>query len=816
MDHFLQDVRYAVRMLFKTPGFTALAIVTLALGIGANTAIFSVIYAVLLKPMPYPQSDRIVFMREKMAGMFDIGSVSYPNYLDWRATQRTCTDLALFRSQGVNLSPQGEGEPERVRGARVTANLLSILGLKPQIGRDFTEAEDKPGSPHVAMIGDRLWRSRFGASASVLGRSVMLNGVPTEIIGVLPLQMQLGRQPQVLTPLAELRADPNILERGNHPGFSAIGRLKDGVSLEQARAEFDTIARNLEKQYPDNNTGRRVNVRSLLESAVGDYRSNLYVLFGAVACVLLIACANVAGLLLARGTARQHELGVRAALGASRLRLTSQLVTESLIVALIGAAAGVLLAVWGLDLIIALSPANELRFHDIHINSIALLFTMVTAVLAGLVAGAWPAWRIAGAASPALALREGGRGSSDGADRQRLRAGLVVAQVALALVLLTGAGLLLRSFWQVQRLTLGFNPEQLLEMSIVLPKAKYGEDAKINQFYRLLLERVRALPGVVSAASAENIPFDGDEWDSSFHLTGHPPDPPGKESSSEVSIVSYDYFKTMGVPLLRGRNFGPQDMPGKTWSVIIDESFARRFFPGQDPIGKQIDNNQTLEKNPPPLTVIGVVGRTRNEDPNDPIEILHLPQMYFSTEQYSQAQQMLVVRFASGDPLAFAETVKREVLAIDPDQPVSEVSTMLKSISNNMASRRLTMTLVSVFAGLALILAAVGLFGVMALRVTQRTREIGIRLALGAQRLDVFRLVIRNGLKLTTLGVIIGVVASLALTRLLAGLLFGVGAGDPLTFLLVILLLAGVALLANYLPARRATKVDPIVALREE
>ena len=424
MDNLLQDLRYAFRMLFKTPGFTLLAIVTLALGIGANTAIFSVIYAVLLKPMPYPQPERLLLIRERVIGLFQSGSVSYPNYLDWRAAQRSCTDLAMFRNQGFNLAAQGEGEPERVRGLRVTANILSVLDLKPELGRAFTEAEDKPGAPHVAMIGDRLWRKRFGGKSDVLGRRVTLNGVPTEIIGVLPPQMQLSREAQILEPLADLRADPNILERGNHPGFRVLARLKDGVTLKQARADFDTIARNLEKQYPDNNTGRRVKMDTLLESAVGDYRSNLYVLFGAVVCVLLIASANVAGLLLARGTARQRELGVRAALGASRFRLTMQLVTESIILAFVGAAAGVLLSVWGLDIIVALSPAHELRFHDIHINMPALLFTAGVATLAGLMAGVWPAWRIAGAATPALALREGGRGSSDGADRQRLRAGL--------------------------------------------------------------------------------------------------------------------------------------------------------------------------------------------------------------------------------------------------------------------------------------------------------------------------------------------------------------------------------------------------------
>ncbi len=815
MDNLLQDLRYALRMLIKAPAFSLLAVVTLALGIGANTAIFSVIYAVLMKPLPYPQPGKLALLREKM-NLFESGSVAYANYLDWRAQQHSFTDLALFRGRGVNLAAQGEGEPERIRGLTATSNFLSILALKPVIGRDLSEADDKPGAAPVALISEQIWKSRFGGKPGVLGQRPVLNGVPTEIVGVFPPQMEIRRS-EVITPLSDLRAKPEILDRGNHPGFSVLARLKDGVSWEQARADFDTIARRLERQYPDNNTGRRVNVRSLLESAVGDYRGSLYVLVGAVACVLLIACANVAGLLLARGSARQRELGVRAALGASRARLTRQMVTESLVLAFIGGAAGILLAVWGLELIAAWRPPDVSRFQNITLNTPALLFTTIVASAAGLLAGAWPAWRTAGSVTPSAALREGGRSSSDGADRQRLRSSLVVAQVALALILLSGAGLLLRSFWRIQHVPFGFETERTLLMSIALPPARYDNDLKMNQFFDRVLEQVRRLPGVVNAAAAENIPFDGDEWDSSFHLTGHPPSPPGKEPSAEVSLVSQNYFRTLGIPLLRGRTFGPEEVAGnKNWSVIIDESFARRFFPNQNPIGQHIDNNQTMEKNPPPLTIVGVVGRVCSDDPSGVLETQKLPQMYFWTGQNSYATQILIVKVAGGDPLTFVPAVKRIIEGVDPEQPVSDVTTMKQSISGSLASRRLTMMLVALFAGLALLLAAVGLFGMMALRVTQRTREIGIRLALGAQRTDVFRMVISNGLKLTALGVIIGLVTSLLVARLLGGMLYGVGAGDPLTLLWVVLLLAAVAFLANYLPAHRATRVDPIVALREE
>lgn len=802
-------------MLLKQPYFTALGITAMAVGVGANTAVFSVAYTLLLQPLPYPQSERIVIVCERMSHARGGSSVSYPNYLDWREKQRSLEDLSLVREEEVNVEADRDTEPERVAAVRATSNLLNIFRLKPQIGRTFTEEDDTPVARPVAMIADALWRKRFGATDDVLGRQIGIDGVSYEIVGVMPPKMRYGHQPQVFLPLGRLRADPAILERGNRAGFLVVARLKDAVTIKQAQTEFDIIARTLAVEHPSN-AGVRIVVRSLRDTKVGDHLANLYVLIGAVACILLIACANVAGLLLARGTARQQELAIRSALGASRGQLMAQLLTESILLCLAGGAAGIVLAFWSLKLITVLSPANELPFGDAHINVIALLFTGLIAAATGLLAGAWPAWRAAGTATPATALRDAGARSSASGDRQRVRACLVVGQLALALMLLSGAGLLLRSFWHTQQVALGFDPKSLLLMSISLPNARYSGGESQAQFYRQVLDRVQALPGVVSAASAQNIPFDGRIWDSTFEVTGQPPSPAGREPRAEISIVSPSYFQTMRIPVLRGRAFGPQDAPGDAWSVIIDESFARRFFGERDPVGEHIDNHQNPAKDLPPMTVVGVVGRTVNDDPSGTFEAMSLPQMYLSTDQDPQRAQTLIVRVTSDNALTLAQAVKRQVLAVDSNQPVSDVRTMQDAVGDALASRRLTMAFIAILAAIALTLAVIGLFGIMALRVTQRTREIGIRLALGAQRVDILRVVITSGLKLTAVGVIIGVIGSLALGRSLSGLLFGVNAANPLTLILVVLLLSFVAIIATYFPARKAMKVDPIVALREE
>ena len=568
--------------------------------------------------------------------------------------------------------------------------------------------------------------------------------------------------------------------------------------MEQAHADLETIAVALEKKYPDSNTGRRITTQLLLESSVGQYRQSLYLLLGAVACVLLIACANVANLQLARMLVRGKELAVRSALGASGWRLTRQVLTESAALALLGALAGVLLAIWSLDAILALSPATVPRFQETRIDLTALGFAVVVAVLSGVLVGIWPAWRISKTSSLALALHESARGSSDGLHKQRARAGLVITQVALAVVLLAAGGLMLKSFWRAQQAPLGFDSHNILMMTVSLPEARYDKEEKINAFYDKLLAKVSSLPSVTAAAIGVNVPFDDNEWDSSFHITGTPAYEHGKEPSAEMNMISSDYFRVLGMPILRGRAFTPQDAYEKPGVVIIDESLATRYFPNQDPIGKQLDNN-------------------RNDAPGeDNIEKLNFPQIYLAAAQFPNTGVSLLVRVASGDPLSLAAAVKREIESIDPDQPVAAVSTMEKNIGASLAARRLTMSLLGAFAGLALVLASVGIYGVMALSTTQRTREMGIRFALGASRADVLRLVLSKGISLIGVGLGAGLLGAFVASRALNSLLYGVGALDAVALIGAIVTLAAVAFIACYLPARRASLVNPIDALRTE
>jgi putative ABC transport system permease protein len=821
----MNDLRYSLRQLLKHPGFTFVAILTLALGIGANTAIFSIVNAVLLRPLPYPQPDRLVLIRER-TNIFDSGSVSLPNYLDWRAAQRGFTDMALFRRGDANLSGvSSDVEAERVVCARVTYNFLSVLGVPPELGRDFRESDDVPHCKKVALLSDALWKRRFGSSHRVIGRYITLDGVQREIIGVLRPNIKVPRATQVYIPLEDLRADKDYVNRGNHPGFSALGRLKSDVTLAQATADLNNIATELERRYPDSNTGRRVTALILLDSAVKDYKQGVSLLLAAVGCVLLIACANVANLQLARSLGRERELAVRAALGASRGQLAKQVFIESAILAVFGAIAGVLLAFWGLDAIRAISPAGSAsfapsdvtRFQEANLDFKVLAFTAVVAIGTSLLVGVWPALRVSRTASLSLSLHEGGRGTSDGVQRQRVRSGLVVAQVALALLLLAAAGLTLQSFRNAQNAPLGFNPEDILVADVSLPKARYDTDEKIAHFNDQLIERIRALPDVEAAALGLNIPFDNNEWDSAFHITGTPPYPPGERPEAEINIVTPDYFRVMRMPLLRGRAFTTNDRANQPRSVIIDESLAQKYFPGKDPIGQQIDDNQSDEKNPPPLTIVGVVPRTRSEAAGeDNVEQYRWPQMTFAAEQVPNRSNMLVVRVKSGNPLALVPAIKRELQALDPDQAFADISTMENNIAKSLSSRRMMMSLLGAFAGIALLLASVGLYGVMALTVTQRTRELGIRLALGAQRADVFRLVLSQGMLLVVSGLMIGFLGTLGVGRGLQSVLYGVGGSDALALTFALFALAIVALIACWLPARRATRVDPIVALRAE
>ncbi len=819
----LADLRFALRQLRKSPAFALLSVLTLALGIGANTAIFSVVNAVLLRPLPYPHPEQLVLLRERFTGPsgFESGSVSYLNYLDWRASQNAFTDLALVRREGVNVSgADTSAPPERLGAARITANFLSILQLAPRLGRDLVEKDDVPGAGKVVLISERLWRNRFGGLPFALGQRLNVDGVPREIVGVVPERVRFPRACDIFLPLADLRADHDVLSRDNHAGFSALGRLKTGVTLKQASADLDTIAADLARRYPDSNAARQVSAKLLLEFAVGEYRQLLYLLLAAVGCVLLIACANVANLQLTRGITRAKELAVRAALGGSRWRLARQVLIETGVIALLGGCCAALVALWSLEAIRAITPANVPRFQETNVDSMVLLFTTGAIVIAAILVGIWPALRVFNNVSMANDLHDNGVRASEGASRQRTRSILVVAQVALAVVLLAAAGLTLKSFRRAQEMPLGFNPHGLLTMTITEGSARYASPEKISRFYDQLLEKVNALPGVSAVANCSDQPFDTGGWDSSFHITGTAPDPPGQAPISEMNIVSPDYFRALEMSILRGRTFTAQDIASRPRVMIIDEQAAQRFFPGQDPIGKQIDDPVTIgEANGTgvPVTIVGVVSHIRNHAPGDQYDLRKLSMMYFCADQFPTKHQTLIARAAQGhDPHSLVNAIKREIASVDPEQAVSEIATMDENIAGSLASRRLSMILLGVFAGLALCLASIGLYGVMALSVTQRTRELGIRLALGAERAAIFRLVVGQGMFLVGAGLGVGLMITAAIGRGLTSILYNVSVWDGPAFFSAILILAVVALIACCVPARRATRVDPIIALRTE
>ena len=801
MRTLLQDLRYATRRLLKSPGFASVAVGALALGIGANTAIFSVVNSVLLRPLPYPAPEQLVQLWESRPQQnMPRVEIAPHEFLAWADQCRSFQRLAATDVAEYNLT--GRGEPERVTGALVTAGYFPLLGVAPAQGRAFLEEEDRPGASNVVVLGHELWQNRFNSDPSVVGQTVSLDGVACAVVGVLPRGFRLPGGAALARPIAfssEDRAQP-----GSH-FLNVFGRLKDGVTLAQAEAEMAAVAARVEQSLGGTNVGHRVAVVSLHEQVAGGARTSLLVLLGAVALVLLIACANVANLLLARAAARRREVAVRAALGASRWRIVRQLLAESLLLSGLGGAVGLLLAVWGVDLLVGLDPTGVQRAGEVKLDWRVLAFTFGLSLLTGLLFGLAPALQ-ASKTDFVESLKEGGR-SGQGLARSRLRGALVVAEVALTLVLLVGAGLLLKSFGRLLAVDPGIDPHNVLTMDVALPPAKYAEPQRITAFYERLLQEAAALPGVRAAGAVSVLPLAGDDSSNFVRIEGRAPLPPGQALRAGRRNVSADYFRAIGIPLKRGRAFTPADTAEAQRVLVINEAMARSFFAGEDPVGKRV---RTGDKSPW-VEVVGVVGDVRHRG----LDVDTRPEMFFPQLQTPSRQMTLVVR-AAGDPEALAAPLRERVRAIDPDQPVGNVKTMEAWLSESVASRRFSAAVLGVFAAVAAGLAALGLYGVVSYSVAQRTHEIGLRVALGARPRDVLRLVIGQGMSLTLIGVAVGVAAALALTRVMSGLLFGVGATDAGVFVTVPLLLAAVAMLACYVPARRATKVDPMVALRYE
>jgi predicted permease len=828
MANFWQDVRYGLRMLAKNPGFTAIAVITLALGIGLNTAIFSVVNAVLLEPLPYKDPGKLVNIWSTMISQgVPISAASAPDFREWRGRSSAFAGMDAFYYGNFNLSAPG-AEPSRLLGAGISPGMFSLLGVNPALGRNFLESEEEWGHHHVVLLSDALWRSRFAADPGVLGRTIRLDGEESTIVGVLPHGMPfLDDLPSVdlYVPLAYAPGD-NMNSRNNHY-LLVVARLKPGVTIAQSQSEMERIASQLEKEFPINK-GLGVKVVSLGDQLVGDVKAVLLVLLGAVAFVLLIACVNVANLMLARATARDQEFAVRAALGASRGRLLGQLLLEGLPIALLGGLGGILLAMWGTSLLVSLMPAGLPRFNPIAVNGSVLAFTAAISLFTALLFGLAPAFHAA-KTDIQDSLREGGRSGNDGRGRSRLRSLLVVSEVALAMLLLVGSGLLIKTFAALRHADPGFSPTHVLTVELPLSPADFPshhEDQAL-QFFQDLVQRVDSLQGVKSAGATTSLPLGGGGWGKFVDVQGRTP----PTSLSQVPIVRFQlstsgFFPTIGARLREGRFFTDADTQTSPAVAIINESFAKRFYPGENPIGKQIrmrpplallppDARSSPEPTAPMRTIVGVISDMKDTAISRPaLETVFAPYAQFAGEGWN-SDPIIVVRSTTDLP-ALTGLIRDQVHSLVPGQPVGQIASMDEVLGKSLSQARFSMLLLTLFAGLALALAAIGIYGVMAYSVAQRSREMGIRIALGAHPADVLRLVLAQGTKLALAGLLIGIAAAFGLTRLMAGLLFGVHAADPLTFAGVSVLLGLVTLFACYVPARRAMRVDPIVALRHE
>ena len=809
MDTFFQDIRFAFRVLIKKPVFTLVAAITLALGIGANTAIFSVVNAVLLRPLPYKDPDRLVMVWEQNRPRSrDQNVISPANFLDWQDQNTVFEAMAGFFDRQYNLT--GVDDPEEIPAQSVSVNMFPLLGVAPLHGRGFAPEEGNPESEPVVILSHALWSRRFGADTSVIGNKIMLNGASFTVIGVMPPGFKLflkrwsltGKPAELLVPI---RFTPQARIRSGR-FMMAVARLKDGATLAEAQAEMNALASRLEQQHVDFNTGWGINLVPLHTQLSGSMRTSLLVLLGAVGCVLLIACANVANLLLARASARQKEMAIRAALGARRGRIIRQLLTESVILSALGGAAGFALAVWGVRALVSLSPDDLMAIREVSVDFQVLGFTLAVSVLTGLIFGLAPA--IASSRVDVNdSLKEGGRTSSSGSNM--LRGGLVVVEIAIALVLLVGSGLMIRSFARLQAIDPGFDSTNLLAVKVSLPGSKYREDHQRVNFFRQSLERIRALPGVSRASAISFMPFVGLGAATNFSVVGRPAPAAGESPVTDVRVIDPDYFRTMGIELIRGREFTELEATEARHVVIVNEAMARMYFPDEDPIGKKLVIN--MMDDPAPSEIIGIVRDVKHQG----LDIAPRAMTYWPHPELAYGGMMLVVK-AQSDPMNLVAGVQREIQSLDRDQPIADVRTMEGLLSDSVSKTRFSMLLLSIFAAVALILAAVGIYGVMSYSVSERTHEIGIRMALGARTTDVLRLVIGRGMLLAAAGVVAGIGGAFALTRFMKSLLHDVSETDPATFAGIAMIVAIVALVSCYIPARRATRVDPQVALRYE
>jgi putative ABC transport system permease protein len=818
MEPLLKDIRYAIRSLLQRPGFVITAIITLALGIGANTAIFSVVNAVVLRPLPYTQPDRLVMLYETMPGS-DRRSAAPGNFADWREQNKTFEGLAATFYGNFNLT--GAGDPERVNGATITSNLMSVLGVQSQIGRTFQADDDQHQDRNVVLISDGLWKRRFNADRNVVGRTLTIDESPYTIVGVMtgafqfPAQSELwvlGRDRSAVSPslIAQFPKNDWAHERDAH-FISVVGRLKPGASLSQAQSDIAGIARRQEEAFPKSNAGLGSNLVPLHTQIVGGVQGVLFILLGAVGLVLLIACANVANLMLARATQRDRELAIRAALGASRWRLVRQLLTESLLLSLSGGLAGLVVSVWVVDLFIRLSPGDIPRLNEASVDFRLLGFTFLVSIVTGIALGLLPAF-LATRANLNSTLKEGGTKASEGPQRRRSRNALVVAEIALAQVLLISAGLLIVSYARLSHVNPGFSADRVLTAKIAPSSKKYPDPKSRATYYTTVLDHLRHLPGVTSAGMVMNLPLSGASMNRGFHVEGRQEPKPDENIAMDYQVVSPDYFSTLEVPIISGRGLNSADTETSQRVIVVNQAMARRYWPNEDPVGKRMAIGES-SKDTSWRTIVGVVGDMRHASLSDPAT----PCGFIDYRQDLESwPRMAFVIKGRADAVGLTSAVRKELNAIDPAQPVYALEPLEKLLDTSVAQRRFVMSLIGSLALVALLLAMIGVYGVLSFSVSERTHEIGIRMALGAKTRDVVTMVLGQGMRVAVVGMVIGLGSAFAVTRFLSSLLFEVSATDWRTFAIVGLLLGGVALIACYLPARRATKVDPLVALRYE